>query len=142
MDWKVASSKLFSIRLPLPAEEREHTLSPFQAVAIRSKGKCCQAAVEARGRRYLCADAPRLPLAHCDRPKQCECQYTRHDDRRRGPRRTDDTGTFSRPPEQGPDQRKLGSRRAEDRETKSELASSLDDTYYDYVANVEKDLRR
>ena len=130
----MASSKLFSLRLPPAADERATVT--FQAVAIRGTESCCQASKELHDRRFLCNEAPLLPLAQCDRRERCECRYARYADRRKGPRRDDETGSFARPPaEQDSDRRRTDSRRAEDHEPAPAASTpSLDDTYYDYVA--------
>jgi hypothetical protein len=57
----------------------------------------CEAATLLKGQRLLSADAPRLPLATCDRVDQCDCRYLHHDDRRAGPRRDADQGNLPRP---------------------------------------------
>jgi hypothetical protein len=136
----VATSKLFSLRLPHAADEREkNTASNFQAVAIRGADSCCRAAKELRERRFLCNEAPLLPLEQCDQPERCDCRYARHTDRRKGPRRADETGSFARPAEEHVDRRHADSRRSEDREAEPTTSTSLDDTYYDYVTRREPD---
>jgi hypothetical protein len=63
----------------------------FHAVSIAPGHRCCAAANELRGERFLSRDAPKLPLPECDRT-DCTCRYEHHDDRRKGPRRARDMG--------------------------------------------------
>jgi hypothetical protein len=69
----------------------------YHCVEIVAGPGGCKAAVELKKTRLLSADAPRLPLATCDTPGQCNCRYRHHDDRRAGPRRGAETGTSVRP---------------------------------------------
>jgi hypothetical protein len=97
--------------------------------------------------RFLCADAPLLPLPECT-AETCTCRFERHEDRRKGARRADETGVF-RPLFNGAEQReKSVGRRAEDAEEEAaasqEAAASPEDadefdpsdTYYDFVAQT------
>ena len=79
---------------------------------IAGKGGC-KAAVELAKQRLLSADAPRLPLATCDTPGQCDCRYLHHDDRRAGPRRAVETGARM-PPWAQTNRRKARGRRDAD----------------------------
>ena len=63
-------------------------INVYQAVSIIATATCCAAAAETRGQRFLARQAPRLPLAQCDRPKDCACRFQKYDDRRDGSRRT------------------------------------------------------
>jgi hypothetical protein len=69
----------------------------YHCVEIIAGPGGCKAAVELKKVRLLSADAPRLPLATCDTPGQCDCRYRHYDDRRAGPRRGAETGTGVRP---------------------------------------------
>jgi hypothetical protein len=40
--------------------------------------------------RFLADEAPSLPLPDCDRRATCPCTFKHYEDRRAGPRRTDD----------------------------------------------------
>jgi len=135
----MTSSSRLSLRLPHSADERDRTVPSFPAIEIRCMESCCQAAAEARGRRYLCTDAPLLPLKQCDRPDRCECRYRHHDDRRRGPRRGDEAGTPPQSHANQAEQRTTAGRRSQDREVESDPTSPLDDTYYDYIAKTKPD---
>ncbi len=64
----------------------------FHCVSIVGGEAACPAVRELDSQRLLSADAPRLPLATCDRPGQCRCTYRHFDDRRAGPRRSIENG--------------------------------------------------
>ncbi len=67
----------------------------WHAVSIKPGKGCCQAARARRGQRWLSGEAPRLPLAGCNRDGGCSCIYQHHDDRRTGEgRRAEETGEF------------------------------------------------
>jgi len=53
----------------------------FHAVSIKPSKRCCNAAKELAGHRFLAAEAPRLPLADCGAP-DCQCRFSHHKDRR------------------------------------------------------------
>jgi len=59
----------------------------WNAVAIIAATGGCEAARALKGKRFLSAEAPRLPLAKCTDPAQCRCVYKKYPDRRAGPRR-------------------------------------------------------
>jgi len=61
----------------------------WHAVAVVPGPKCCQAVQAYAQTRYLCAEAPRLPVAGCD-AGTCDCRYRHFDDRRQGPRREEE----------------------------------------------------
>jgi len=46
----------------------------------------------AKTRRFLSLEAPRFPLPGCSHPARCDCLYRHHEDRRAGPRRSDEKG--------------------------------------------------
>jgi hypothetical protein len=81
------------------AGRREAHMAPqkarlrYHCVEIIAGPGGCKAAMELANQRLLSADAPRLPLATCDNPAQCDCRYRHHDDRRAGPRRAAETGS-------------------------------------------------
>jgi hypothetical protein len=62
----------------------------WHAVSVVSKGPSCEAAHAARSKRFLSANAPRLPLEACTTPKTCVCAYKHYPDRRGQPRRKDE----------------------------------------------------
>ena len=90
---------------PTVVNERVRIVNPYHAVSIVAGPQCCAAAKAQVGRRYLSKEAPRLPVAGCDRP-DCRCRYAHHDDRRALPRRIVD-GRDARPaaPYKGPERR-------------------------------------
>ncbi len=57
--------------------------NPFHAVSIKAGPGCGRTAENYAGRRFLAADAPRLPLPTCD-ARNCRCRYVHHEDRRTG----------------------------------------------------------
>jgi hypothetical protein len=59
----------------------------WNAVSVVSASGGCEAARALKGRRFLSADAPRLPLAECPAAMTCQCTYKKYADRRAGPRR-------------------------------------------------------
>jgi len=63
----------------------------YHAVAIMPGHRCCAAAQDLRGQRFLSREAPPLPLKECDRA-DCSCRYEHFDDRRAKPRRARDMG--------------------------------------------------
>lgn len=74
-----------------PAAPARKPVNRFHAVSIAPGPRCCGAARELRGQRFLSSDAPALPLAGCDR-KDCTCRYEHYQDRRKGLRRARDMG--------------------------------------------------
>ena len=69
----------------------------YHAVSVLSGPNACAAAKQLKNVRALSAEAPRLPLADCDRPGACRCTYRHHDDRRAGPRRAKELGQLADP---------------------------------------------
>jgi hypothetical protein len=68
----------------------KQTTSRWSAVSIIPGRGSCEAALALKGRRFLGADAPRIPLAECPRAESCRCVYRKYSDRRAGPRRTEE----------------------------------------------------
>ena len=93
-------------RVPRAVRHRWH------AVAVVGTADACAAALACRDRRYLSAEAPRLPLAGCD-ASCCDCRYAHFDDRRRAARRAQERG--STPKRVAVDKRAHRGRRATDR---------------------------
>jgi hypothetical protein len=93
-------------RLPRTVRHRWH------AVAVVGTADACAAALGCKDRRYLSAEAPRLPLAGCD-ARCCDCRYAHFDDRRRAPRRAQERG--GTPKRAAVDKRVRPGRRATDR---------------------------
>ena len=93
--FKKATRSLFgtapdAVLKPLSATPAKPIMS-YHAVTIAVGGRCCAAAEGLQENRFLSREAPKLPLANCDR-LTCECRYVHHDDRRHGPRRTREMG--------------------------------------------------
>ena len=66
------------------AATRQHVVvNPFHAVAIKPTNGCCGAAQALKGKRFLSAEAPKVPLRECTAPT-CTCTYQHYDDRRSG----------------------------------------------------------
>ena len=59
----------------------------FHAVTVMPGADACPQALSLLGVRVLSAEAPKLPIAGCDRPERCDCRFKHHDDRRAGQRR-------------------------------------------------------
>jgi hypothetical protein len=68
----------------------------WHAVAIIGTQRSCEAAQALKGKRFLSAEAPRLPLAECTAPEGCTCSYRKYPDRRAGPRREEDESGLRR----------------------------------------------
>ena len=78
-------------RGPVPAQVSATTTpSPWRAVSIIAPKRACECARALAGQRFLCAQAPRLPLPQCPAAHECACVYRKHEDRRAGPRRESD----------------------------------------------------
>ncbi len=67
----------------------------WHAVSIIGGAQACGDARQCGRRRFLSADAPRLPLPSCD-GRACECRYRHHQDRRAMPRRQADRHQIGR----------------------------------------------
>lgn len=58
----------------------------FRSVSIVAGENACEAVRKLRGVRFLCKEAPLVPLADCD-ARCCECHYRHFSDRRQEDRR-------------------------------------------------------
>jgi hypothetical protein len=87
---------------------------PWHAVAIVGRGTCCAALDSYRGARFLSGQAPRLPLANCDRPQACACTYRHYPDRRTEQRRDSDAGAPMGSAKPAAEKRSSRGRRASD----------------------------
>ncbi len=99
----------------------------YRAVEITPGRQACAAAASHAGRRFLCAEAPLLPLSECDRPDGCQCLYRHFLDRRQSERRQEPD--FLARPRNGSEQRARSGRRAEDK-----ADDPLEDTYFGYMS--------
>ena len=88
--------------------------TPWHAVEVLCAGDGCAGAAACRGKRFLSADTPRLPLPDCDRAQACSCRYKHHADRRAGPRRASEAGRAPRTGRPSIDLRLRRGRRASD----------------------------
>jgi hypothetical protein len=91
-----------------------HRSTPWHAVSVVTADSGCPAMRASCGIRYLAADAPRLPLAHCDSPASCSCSYKHHIDRRAQPRRRDELVGLRRKGYVAQERRVLRGRREDD----------------------------
>jgi hypothetical protein len=64
--------------------------SKWHAVTVVLHATSCAAATLCRNARFLAQEAPMLPLPECPNRPGCRCVYRHFDDRRNGPRRTED----------------------------------------------------
>lgn len=65
----------------------------FHAVSIRPNLLYeCKSVQKLYGKRFLSAEAPRLPLETCECRNNCRCRFMHYSDRRAGPRRYTDLG--------------------------------------------------
>ena len=87
----------------------------YQCVEVIATASGCDAARSLKNLRILCAEAPRLPLATCDRPANCTCVYRHFDDRRQGPRRENEHAVVPLA-HRGPERRTWRGRRDRDYE--------------------------
>src|SRR5437868_4556464 len=92
-------------RSPAPKE-------PWHAVSIVAGVTACPAAAQAKGKRFLATDAPRIPLQDCAWAWRCKCVYRHHPDRRAAPRRIADRGMMGR--HKGSERRQSRGRRGDD----------------------------
>jgi hypothetical protein len=73
------------------------TANRWHSVAVVGGPAPCPAALAARQKRFLSADAPRLPLPDCTSPARCQCRYQHYTDRRATKRRSEDRGGLPHP---------------------------------------------
>jgi len=130
----VMAHKLGSLKTPSVKLPRERASAPFHAVSIRCSDTSCAAARNLRSECFLAAEAPLLPLADCDRGSRCTCNYRHQNDRRRGPRRSEETGAPPLRPHAYEQRRQDEGRRVEDSDLQEPYSDPLDDTYYDFIA--------
>jgi hypothetical protein len=65
--------------------------NPWKAVEVISGSRQCTASKLLKGKRFLNAEAPKLPLSECTEV-HCTCRYRHFADRRVGPRRAAESG--------------------------------------------------
>jgi len=86
----------------------------YAAVSIVCTSASCAAARALKGKRYLSAAAPRVPLADCTSPGSCACTYKKYADRREGPRREAESSGLRTSSPVKPDRRTGRGRRSTD----------------------------
>jgi hypothetical protein len=77
------------------AGKKLKTRPPWHAVSIAPGPGACRNAELNVKKRWLAAEAPRLPLSGCD-AATCDCRYIHHSDRRAKSRRQIDREYFGR----------------------------------------------
>lgn len=95
--------------------KRTEVRNPWRAVEVAPGSPSCAASKQLKGKRFLCTEAPRLPLPGCS-AVQCSCRYKHFSDRRVGPRRADESGVYYHMlvPQPERDQRRDRGRRSTD----------------------------
>jgi len=78
------------VRLSGRPMEHRRVVNPYHAVGIEPGSACCKAVAGLKGRRYLSAAAPEIPLPACD-AASCHCRYVHFEDRREGEDRRERT---------------------------------------------------
>lgn len=68
--------------------------SPWHAVGVVAATGACEAVRVLADKRFLPADAPRIPLYDCSSPLTCGCVYRHFPDRRVSARRLTDRGAY------------------------------------------------
>lgn len=97
----------------LPKRSDATSSHPWHGVDIVPGRVACQAVKALGTRRFLAAEAPRVPLPDCTTPSHCQCVYRHFPDRRKGPRRADERG-MPPLPWIGKNRRERRGRRADD----------------------------
>jgi hypothetical protein len=103
---------LREMKTKLAPSARQAPKQPWHAVGVVGGTAVCPPARHIKGKRFLAAEAPPIPLPDCTSPWRCKCVYRHYADRRAGPRRIADRGMFGR--HIGTERRQRRSRRAED----------------------------
>ncbi len=88
----------------------------FESVSIQPGLDACSAVWLLVGDRYLRNEAPKLPVAACDKAR-CECRFNEHEDRREPGERRDPADVPGENAEEGAEHRSSRGRRREDRAT-------------------------
>jgi hypothetical protein len=103
---------LHQMKTKLAPSARQTPKQPWHAVGVVGSTTVCPQALHIKGKRFLAAEAPPIPLPDCMSPWRCKCVYRHYADRRAGPRRIADRGMFGRPV--GTERRQQRSRRTDD----------------------------
>ena len=107
--WKKRPQPAVSKRLEIATHRGR-----WHAVSVISDRFCCEAVRGVIARRFLAAEAPRLPLLGCSAPQSCTCKYKHHGDRRGPPRRKEDISGLVRRDPKGAERRVGKCRRLND----------------------------
>ena len=91
-----ATLKLHQMKTKLAPSARPAAKEPWHAVGVVGGTMACAPILRIKGKRYLPADAPPIPLPDCTSPWRCKCVYRHYSDRRAAPRRIADRGMFGR----------------------------------------------
>ena len=113
-------------RPPRAASARK--TQPYHAVTLRAVNGACPAAKVLAGRRFLGAEAPRLPLAECT-SRHCDCMFVHHDDRRQEVRRDAESDPSQRPVGATHARKGMGRR-------KEDNSQPATDEYFDHVSTA------
>jgi hypothetical protein len=97
-----------------PVNNKQKPSAKWHAVTVVLHDSSCAAAALCRNSRFLAREAPRLPLPGCSHPDECRCTFKHHEDRRNGPRRTEDIGGALPADKPDVNRRKSRGRRARD----------------------------
>ena len=131
---------MVSTAKPEPEPESEETgKGEFSAVTIDfGESDACPAVRKILGQRFLCENAPALPLVDCTR-ESCACTYRHHDDRRAGLRRAEEKGVVQGRYEGIEKRAWQRGRRADDtfadtiEQEKKQFCGTHEDTYHDFI---------
>jgi len=118
-------------RPPRPArvcKEPKQPKQPYHAVTLRAPKGACAAAKALAERRFLAAEAPRLPLADCTSGR-CLCTFAHHDDRRHQARRDGESHPEERPADASYIRKGKGRR-------KEDQGYFESDEYFDHVSTA------
>jgi hypothetical protein len=141
--WLVIAVIAVTVYLVLNAKsepESEDTgKGEYSSVTIDfGKSDACPAVMKIFGLRFLCKDAPTLPLVGCT-GKVCSCIFRHYDDRRAGLRRAEEEGIIQRRYEGVEKRVEQRARRAEEtfsetvEQEKKQISDTQEDTYYDFI---------
>ncbi len=112
--------------------------SPFHAVSVDAPKHACSAVNELSAKKFLPAEAPRLPLVGCDQPDNCRCRYQHHADRRGEPRRADEAGLPSSASDRVENRRVQKGRRATDVVVESAPDSAPAVDYFEHTSTIRR----
>ena len=87
--WSFGAGSVVAMKSERPGK------SPWYAVSVLPGARCCAAVKTLAKKRWLSAEAPRLPVPNCD-ARTCDCRYQHHTDRRAAPRRRVDRDALPR----------------------------------------------